>query len=101
MVTVDSLAGQPTVRADTRDVLADSEVGWQNPRTLDAEELVQEYARSYWLTRYLAETRPDLLKSLLENRHSHQQLEGQLAEAYRLGHDQFWLVQAQAAAHYE
>jgi len=101
MVTVDLLAGTPTVRADTQAVLADGSVGWQSrPRTADAEALVREYARSYWVTRYLAETKPELLQSVLEKRRSHQQLEGKLAAQYGLAEDEFWRIQAQAAAHF-
>ena len=100
MVTVDSLAGTQTVKAETL-VWAGSAPGpGPRSRDLDAGALVRAYARSDWITRYIAETRPDLLGGLLEKRIKHNELEGRLAEAYGLPAGGFSRIGEQAVAHF-
>ncbi len=75
------------VREDTLDKI----VG--GPRELKVEKpqaLISLYTRGYWLTCYIEETRPELLKELLARRISRRELEEKIAAAYGKEHDQFW-----------
>lgn len=95
MVTVDKFFEQPTVRHETLEELdrwSDKHnlVGRKNPRVGDEDALVELYVRGYWLTRYIEETRPGLLKDLLVKRYQHNKLEGELAMAYGKSLERFW-----------
>lgn len=52
--------------------------------------MVYLYARGYWLTRYVEETQPGLLKDLLSRRRGHTELESEIAAAYRQECEAFW-----------
>ena len=78
MVTVDRLAGRPTVKAETLGALARPGTG-QGRAPLDQEALIYLAVRGYWIARYLDEARPDLLKKRLARRLPHDALEGALA----------------------
>jgi hypothetical protein len=94
MVTVDYLAGKATVRADTLGMLEGSPGGGQRKRPKpDWEALIGETARGYWTTRYIAETKPEHLRSLLRERHKQRELEEELAQAYGLEAGEFWRIQ--------
>jgi hypothetical protein len=95
MVTVDHLAGRPTVKSETIETLAQRAIGsgpteGYGRQSVDPERLIYLAVRGYWVTRYLADTRPALLTKLLERRLPHDLLEGTLA--VELGMDQrlFW-----------
>jgi hypothetical protein len=101
MVTVDHLVGKATVRSDTLGMLEGSPgEGQRKHRTTDWEALVRETVRGYWVTRYIAETKPEHLKSLLRERYKHRELEGELAQAYGLEADEFWRIQEKVMAHF-
>jgi hypothetical protein len=101
MVTVDMLAGRPTVKKDTLCLLEGLEDDWPlGARGTDSEGLVQLYARSYWLVRYLTETQFDTLKALLEKRQNHRALEQRLAAACGLAGSPFPLIEDRAVAHF-
>ena len=64
--------------------------------------MVYLYVRGYWLTRYIEETRPELLKSLLARRYSHNELEGKIAAAYAMERQRFWgEIDGTLAAHFK
>jgi hypothetical protein len=104
MVTVDKLAGQPTVRfetVETLDHLARRAVpgasargsgpeSYRSVQRKDTEVLVYHVVRGYWLTRYIVETQPDLLKGLLARRQSHRTLEDKVATALGMDREAFW-----------
>lgn len=95
MVSVDQFFGRMTVRPETLTALArpSREAGAQSYRQVrvtDPDAAVYQYVRGYWVTRYLDETRPDLLRSLLVRRRSHKELEGMVAAAFDLGREEFW-----------
>jgi len=95
MVTVDRFLERPTVRYDTLEVLErsshrTSHGGREKLRVGDQDALVYQYVRAYWLTRYLEETRPGLLKGLLSRRYRHDELESQVAAAYGKEGEEFW-----------
>jgi len=81
MVTVDQLAGRPTVKAETLEALARPAAGSRQRErgSLDREALIYLAVRGYWITRYLADAQPDLLKKHLEHRLPHDVLESSLA----------------------
>lgn len=95
MVTVDNLLGKPTVRADTLELLTQpaslaSPGGYQSLTLKDKEAVVYHVVRGYWITRYLEETQPELLKSILKRRYTHRALESKIAAAVGMSRDEFW-----------
>lgn len=86
MVTVDLFAGAPTVKAETLDTLAGE---LPAPRTSDPEGLVYLAVRGYWVTRYLAEAHPALLRQQLAQRQHPGALEGALAAGLGLAPELF------------
>jgi hypothetical protein len=86
MVTVDGLAGAPTVKAETLQALA---IAPSDPRASDLEGLVYLAVRGYWVTRYLAEARPALLKQQLAQRQLPGALEDALADGLGLEPEAF------------
>jgi len=84
MVTVDRLAGRPTVKAETLEALARPATGSRPEEgygrmALDQEGLIYLAVRGYWVTRYLVDTQPALLRKHLERRLPHDVLESALA----------------------
>jgi hypothetical protein len=96
MVTVDKFAGKPTVKSETIQALAqppqDTSPGrYRQLRGEAMDDLVFYHCvRGYWLTRYLEDTQPDLLKDLLQQRHSHGALESKVAAACGMEPGEFW-----------
>jgi hypothetical protein len=94
MATVDEYFGRRTVRLDTLAVLETS-AGRLTPRgrvrldVRDRESLVYLYVYGYWLTRYVLETAPDTLRSLLQRRRAVDEVESSLASGLRLTVDEF------------
>jgi hypothetical protein len=95
LVAVDRFWEKPTVRYDTLARLARAAApvptgGRQKLRVGDEEALITLYVRAYWLTRYIEETRPRLLPTLLLQRIPQAELEEKIARAYGKGRDTFW-----------
>jgi hypothetical protein len=93
--TVDLFAGQPTIEHRTLEALdqASSEAdprGNQRVSVRDPVRLVAHFVRGYWVTRYLDDTEPELLRSLLLQRTSHRELESKVAAAYNMEQEEFW-----------
>jgi len=61
-----------------------------NLNTQSRQEIILLYVRGYWLTRYLVETQPELVRKLLSQRFSHQELEGLIASALDVPQKTFW-----------
>jgi len=95
MVTVDYFLDKQTVRDDTLD-LVEQWTGEKDParyrkmRITNPDAIVYHYARGYWLTRYLEETRPELLEELLKRRLGHRKLERRVAAAVGMKPSEFW-----------
>jgi hypothetical protein len=95
MVTVDHLAGKATVKAETLGILADRSQG-ANPQegyralSSDPDSLLYLAVRGYWITRYLTEAQPVLLRAQLVRRQSHEALEGSLAAGMGTDLEGFW-----------
>ena len=95
MVTVDRFAGKPTVRHRTLDILGRwsgkaSPGRYRDVSPKDRDALVYHAVRGYWITRYVGETQPGLLKGLLSRRQSHRALEDEVAAALGMDHAGFW-----------
>jgi len=95
MLMVDKFFERPTVQHKTLALLEHSPEkhgpgGRQKLRIEDEEALVRLYTRAYWLTRYIEETQPGLLKDLLSQPSSQVELESRIAAAYEKGLAQFW-----------
>jgi hypothetical protein len=95
MISVDQFFGKMTVRPETLASLKrpSQQAGAQSYRQVrvtDPDAAVYQYVRGYWVTRFLDETRPDLLRSLLVRRQRHEELEGEVAAAFDLGREEFW-----------
>ena len=95
MVSVDKFAGKPTVKGETLDMLAKAPLdtspgGYRQARITDQDALLYNYARGYWLTRYIEETQPALMLGLLKQRYNHNILENKVADAYGMDAGTFW-----------
>ncbi len=95
MVMVDKFFEEPTVRYETLKVLERSSDdrnpgGHQKLRVGDEDALVDLYVRGYWLTRYIEETHPGLLKDFLSRRYPHDELESKIATAVGKELGEFW-----------
>jgi hypothetical protein len=106
MVAVDKYLGTPTVQHETAASLARGQdrSGAGRRRHLpvgDNDALVYSYVRGYWLTRYLDDTRPDLLRELLSQKRSRTALETDLATGFGMTRDRFWdEINGMVASHF-
>lgn len=106
MVTVDRYLGRETVRQETLSVLSASS-GRLTPRGRarldvdDRETLVYLYAFGYWITRYLDEIAPDLLRDLLSRKRRPDHIEACIAGAFGSSVDEYRAtVDARLAKHF-
>jgi hypothetical protein len=95
LVATDRFWEKPTVRRDTlarlgRAAASVPSRGRQRLRVSDEDALITLYVRAYWLTRYLEETQPRLLPTLLSQRNAHDELEEKIAAAYGKRGEAFW-----------
>ncbi len=105
MVATDDFAGKPTVRAETLGLL--ERPGTSGPEKLqrltvhDEDAMVRHYVRGYWLTRYLEDERPGLLKGLLAQRLAPQAVETAIGSALGMSREEFWAqIDGMLAAHF-
>jgi hypothetical protein len=87
--------GRRIVREETLEGLARLSPALKGDRTGklrvdDPQILIAQYARGYWLTRYMDETRSELLKELLSERISPKQLEEKVASAFGEDRESLW-----------
>jgi hypothetical protein len=59
-------------------------------RVDDPQALISQYVRGYWLTRYIEETRPELLKDLLSERYKQKEFEEMVDSAFGKDQENFW-----------
>jgi hypothetical protein len=106
MFTVDEFVGGSTIRLDTLAILRHSTAKpaatrYQRVNLRDHEAIVYLYVRGYWITRFLEETQPGLLKQLLTQRFGHQELETRIASACGMSREAFWQqIDPMIASHY-
>ena len=92
---VDHYSGHPTIRMETLETLRDHDrdsdpLTYRQLRTRDQDRVVYQFARGYWLTRWLDEDRPDALGRLLSTRMSSHEIERILAETLSLEITELW-----------
>ena len=95
MLTVDKYFDKPTVRNESLELLQQSfhKASPGGSEQLDIEDqdaTVYQYVRGYWLTRFLEETQPGLLKDLLSQGFDQKGLEGKIVVACRKSPAAFW-----------
>jgi hypothetical protein len=106
MVMVDRFLGKPTVLENTLQVLQHSQNkqspgAYQKVSIRDQDAMVYHTVRGYWITRYLLDTRPGLLKSLLKQRMSHNAMEVKIASSYDMDQVGFWkAIDGMLTAHF-
>jgi hypothetical protein len=82
--------GRCIVRTGTLDQLVVVPPSDGRRRGYDRQKLIAQYARGYWLTRFIEETRPDLLLELLSAPLPAKALENRLAAAHGTAPGRFW-----------
>lgn len=97
MLTVDRHFERETVRSETLELLSSPPAsfaaqGVQGLALGDENAILYQYAFGYWLTRYLEEAYPGLLKGLFTRCNSPAQLENEVALALQVTPSKFWEV---------
>ena len=92
---VDHFSGHTTVQSQTLESLRDEKrnpkpLGYRRLQTGDRDRVVYQFARGYWLTRYLDENHTDILAHLLSRRHSSSEIEGLLSSALSINTPDLW-----------
>jgi hypothetical protein len=106
MVTVDRLAGKATVKPETVHVLKSASQGaasqgYRKVLRSDADTMVYQVVRGYWITRYIEDTQPDLVRGLLQQRQPQKALEGKVAASYGMEIERFWSnIDSMVATHF-
>lgn len=95
MLAVDKFSERRTVKNETiqllEDTSFDSSLGRYRKLSVQRQdEMVYHCVRGYWLSRYIEATRPELMKNILSERYSQIALEGEVAAAYGMDHEEFW-----------
>ena len=95
MSMVDKLAHKPTVKDETLSYLTQlpdkkDPGSYRKTRIKNKDALVYQTVRGYWLTRYLEDTQPELLRSILAQRFSHKVIEERVATALGMSPEKFW-----------
>lgn len=93
-LAMDYYLNRCNVRSETLERLDDfparGQPGNQRLKVTRPQVMIDLYARGYWLTRYIDETRPDMMKEILSRRHTHKELVKKIATAYRKNVSSFW-----------
>jgi hypothetical protein len=94
-LAMEHFRGRPVVRVETLDTLirpapSAAERGAEKARVWTPPAILAQYALGYWLTRYIEETHPDLLNTLLSQRMRHAALEETVAAAFGKDRATFW-----------
>lgn len=102
MLTVDHLVGRPTVKLETLALIPQGlrkygQTTYQQVRAERKEAVIYLYVSAYWVTRWLEETQPELLKSLLDRRTHPWKLESRLAKALGMDADILWRLMVERA----
>lgn len=95
MYTVDKFIEKTTVKAETIKFLETyphkhRPTNYRKLMRLDADSIVYNYVRSYWLTRYLEHNYPGFIKSLLVKHQSNRKIEKQLSVKTGIPLKEFW-----------
>lgn len=94
MISVDIYFRKQTVREDTLNYLKNSrlrlyQAGYNDLPQMKKESIAYYYTRGYWITRFLMEKHPDVLKNALKKKQPQHSLENQIASALGLSRRTF------------
>jgi lambda repressor-like predicted transcriptional regulator len=94
-LSVDRLYQKQTIRPQTLEVLeknneADGNMNYRKVQSKDNRTLLYHFLRGYWLTRYLEERRPGVLKEVLARKTSHPEIAAKVAKALDLPVEELW-----------
>ena len=97
ILTAEYLLGKPSVLPETAARLPELAKGinsksYRRVKKSDLLPLLYQYVRSYWLVRYLDDTKPELLRELLQHPMPHAELEERVARAFSVDRQQFWEI---------
>jgi hypothetical protein len=107
MVTTDRFLQQTTVRQDTLRFLKrrrrrTKPASYLLLLDMDADNIVYNYVRGYWLARFLEATRPTFLRGLLSKRRRAKALHRQIAAELGMSVPELWRdINGIVAAYYE
>ena len=59
-------------------------------QTQSREQIILLYVRGYWMTRYLVENHPELIRELLSGGHTADDFEARIAAALEIPVNKFW-----------
>jgi hypothetical protein len=92
MVTVDRFAGKPTVKAETLEALTSQVHGSSPHRAASSgpDSLLYLAVRGYWITRFLADVQPQLLREQFARQQTHEALVTALASGLEMEPGEFW-----------
>jgi hypothetical protein len=95
MLSADQCVGKQTVLPSTIELLhaqagEDDPADRINMETQSREQIILLYVRGYWLTCYLVENHPDLVKELLIGTKSTSDIEAHIAGELGISQDSFW-----------
>jgi len=95
MVSVDRCLGTPSVLPSTLELLkSEGNLGEPGDRinleNQSREQIILLYVRGYWLTRYLVEEHPDLLREMLAGQIKPADFETRVGEILKLPPGPFW-----------
>ena len=108
MVTQEAFLGRPLVRPDSL-AFVKNRMPKQGPMTYtrlsdekDADSIAYAYARAYWITRYLREAHPQLLRDILSRRRRTSNIEALVAEGLAIPRAELWQrIDGMVAEHFE
>jgi hypothetical protein len=106
MLSVDRYFGRETVRPDSLLSLSNRihRTKMRDYRALSKmskETVVYHYVRGYWLTRFLLDTHPELLRELLKKKHTHRTIERKIAVTLGMPHSFFRkMIDEEIVAHF-
>jgi hypothetical protein len=95
MLMVDRIFECSTVKSESLELLKGEYSGYEAEeyreiKIKDPEYVAFQVVRGYWLTRYLAETKPDLLRSFLLKRLPRPELEAKVTGALKIDPENLW-----------
>jgi hypothetical protein len=98
MVTTERFAAKPMVRQDSLALLEqhgelEGSLSEQAAKPGDTDMVIALYARGYWRTRYLEETQPGLLKTLLAVPRAPRSWDSDIAAAWNAYRKPYWPVE--------
>ncbi len=95
MITTEKYIGKQTVKYESLKMLKyppkeHKHGAYKNMPRMKDDTIAYHYAKGYWLTRFLHEKYPSVLKLLLQKRHSNRKAEKMIASALEIPRRKLW-----------